>query len=1517
MKFSGPITLLVALAQCLVIDALPMPKKRGPGSITLPLKRVERAVDATGDLHPNLLLRQHLNNAYRRLARMTGSEQPSEQELTKRFIEEIDSLPRGHPVKRYTIGNTDFVPRHAADECDSDSPPPECNNSLKLNDIANDVGYFSVLELGTPPREFRLLMDSGSADFWVGGEGCQTDEEGGGGECGKSHQYLGSNSSSSFIDMGVPFEVTYGSGHVEGTKVLDDFLFGGFLLPKLQFGAALLESEDFSGDDVPFDGLMGLALSSLSELQGPTPIEALVASGLIDEPIVSYKISRRDDGKDDGEITFGALKEDQFDASTLVTLPNISPIGFWTAALDNSTVNGKDTGIGAREAILDTGTTLFIPPRAEAKKIHAMIDGSSVDEQGRYHVPCDTNATLAFTFGGQSFEIDSRDLAFAKVGDNDCLSGIGANDGDGETWLMRGLAFPANSFSDREDSHEYGTPGSNIDIPIDPALGGPQVQPDLGEVWVNGDEGNAQLQPTSQMPEGHLATTNSYMDQYDQGPQGDPFAPQPPPAFFPPETLLEEPVPPTPKPLKRKRKPKREEECGFCQGNDKNNKDGQPEQMLTCHVCGRSGWHLDCLQPPLEEPPTGRWTCPQCPAEEYEEEEMELEEQELAEDTQLLSEADREPSVASTSNPKTRSIRLSKRKKRKGRGRPPNRPPESDREEPEPEFQTPVRRGPGRPPKNATQSTRKGKGRLIRSDSEDGEEEVPSTSARQSKRLRISAPAIPRVRLRLAPQRGKGKEREEEEPKGMFDDFLCEEERETAHTSITNADILRFQRSREVSESKLVPLVSTSHPRVSEQPETPIAGPSSRPLRSSIHHQPTPSNIPSASPTVSTPGPTTSLPTEPPTLRIRSIRFGPYEIKTWYDAPFPEEYANIPDGRLWICEFCLKYMKSQFGAVRHRTKCKARHPPGDEIYRDAAVSIFEVDGRKNKIYCQNLCLLSKMYLDHKSLFYDVEPFLFYVMTEVDDVGARFVGYFSKEKRSPKDYNVSCIMTLPVRQRKGWGNLLIDFSYLLSKKEKRTGSPEKPLSGLGALGYRNYWTLSLMRYLESAPDSPLLEDISAATSMTIEDIHTTLVQQGMIYQSPATPTAVRPSPGQSIKFLRGRKSGVARRHLQRTQTNEKPTEETPKGPFVPPTHYEIRWDREKVSEYLAKWESKGYLTLKAEKLKWSPFFSNHTKKTEAMEATDTDKLMVASKLAHQGLSMPNSAPPAREATNETPLSLFDDDVVVQASPHSESKPSVDGMDLDPQPNGENGIPIANDAVIKDSNQLFTPTPEPEHVSTEPLFTPPPESRTPSVEQNGVLKDITSQKSLDDLTPLLEVPPISTPLKRPRGRPRKTSAQREQEALVDRERKKSVRPKKQVQADGTPKKRTTTRKRRMAISSSPETETVQMLEEAIPDLPDHRVNGIHSINTEQERSSGATPEVVDVKVEDLGTPSTVQYSRQSVPSDVTVFGNSGTVAEGADEPVKVNGDVPMVYPDADADADEDADADGDYDMEEEEL
>ena len=44
---------------------------------------------------------------------------------------------------------------------------------------------------------------------------------------------------------------------------------------------------------------------------------------------------------------------------------------------------------------------------------------------------------------------------------------------------------------------------------------------------------------------------------------------------------------------------------------------------------------------------------------------------------------------------------------------------------------------------------------------------------------------------------------------------------------------------------------------------------------------------------------------------------------------------------------------------------------------------------------QNLCLLAKLFLDHKTLYYDVDAFLFYILTEVNDSGHHIVGYFSK------------------------------------------------------------------------------------------------------------------------------------------------------------------------------------------------------------------------------------------------------------------------------------------------------------------------------------------------------------------------------------------------------------------------------------------------------------------------------------------------------------------------------------------
>lgn len=47
----------------------------------------------------------------------------------------------------------------------------------------------------------------------------------------------------------------------------------------------------------------------------------------------------------------------------------------------------------------------------------------------------------------------------------------------------------------------------------------------------------------------------------------------------------------------------------------------------------------------------------------------------------------------------------------------------------------------------------------------------------------------------------------------------------------------------------------------------------------------------------------------------KAIRIGNYEIETWYSAPYPAEYAQL--SILYLCEYCMKYMKSLEMRQRH------------------------------------------------------------------------------------------------------------------------------------------------------------------------------------------------------------------------------------------------------------------------------------------------------------------------------------------------------------------------------------------------------------------------------------------------------------------------------------------------------------------------------------------------------------------------------------------------------------------------
>ena len=150
--------------------------------------------------------------------------------------------------------------------------------------------------------------------------------------------------------------------------------------------------------------------------------------------------------------------------------------------------------------------------------------------------------------------------------------------------------------------------------------------------------------------------------------------------------------------------------------------------------------------------------------------------------------------------------------------------------------------------------------------------------------------------------------------------------------------------------------------------------------------------------------------------------------------------------------------------------------------------------------------MAKMFLGSKTLYYDVEPFLFYILTEYDELGYHFVGYFSKEKRPASQNNVSCILVMPIHQRKGYATFLIDFSYLLTRIEGKEGSPEKPLSDMGLTAYRAYWDLTISRHLLELGLKPFsTKALMARTGMTADDVIHSLERLYAFTRDPVTKT----------------------------------------------------------------------------------------------------------------------------------------------------------------------------------------------------------------------------------------------------------------------------------------------------------------------------------------------------------------------------------------------------------------------------
>ncbi|KAF2468128.1 acid protease [Lindgomyces ingoldianus] len=306
-------------------------------------------------------------------------------------------------LKKYNVGSY-IAPYPGLDGTLSrrQSPVPlvdQCANG------GNDLLYYGPIKIRD--KTFTIDFDTGSADFFVPGSACGTQQG-----CAGSSKYDGAGR-----DLGNTTSVTYGSGAVTGKNYLDTVTVGNLTATDTNV-IALLQAKGFSNSQS--DGLMGMAFSKLANAKQPTFVERLIAENKISSKEFCFYLGRcSDNSGSTSEMTIGGRNPSKF-TGTFTTVP-LKKQDYWRVAIDGVKAGDIPVAIPG-DAIIDTGTTAVVASPAYAVPINEAIGGIPVPlgstgslELIAYAIPCDSKTQIALTFAGQDLVMNSKDMTIGTI----------------------------------------------------------------------------------------------------------------------------------------------------------------------------------------------------------------------------------------------------------------------------------------------------------------------------------------------------------------------------------------------------------------------------------------------------------------------------------------------------------------------------------------------------------------------------------------------------------------------------------------------------------------------------------------------------------------------------------------------------------------------------------------------------------------------------------------------------------------------------------------------------------------------------------------------------------------------------------------------------------------------------------------------------------------------------------------------------------------------------------------------
>jgi len=302
----------------------------------------------------------------------------------------------------------------------------------------SDGVWYGEISVGSPPKTFTVVFDTGSADLFLPGKGCTTNCSG--------HTLYDPSESSTSSNLGTTFSLPQGQNEtVSGELYSDTIIIAGFLATGQTLGVAEKYSQALEVSHFPADGILGMAFESISAFHAPSVVETLITQGQIKSEF-SFKLA-----VSGSELYMGGTNTDLYTGG--LTYTPVTNESFWQVTVDAMLRDGESV-LSNFAAAIDTGSNVIYLSQEAAQAFYSVNGGKNAtlapgsSHYTHYTFPCNNFPSVAFTIGGTSFKMskESLDLGPVSLNSADCVGSIVGSDIAKDLAII-GTAFLTNVYT--------------------------------------------------------------------------------------------------------------------------------------------------------------------------------------------------------------------------------------------------------------------------------------------------------------------------------------------------------------------------------------------------------------------------------------------------------------------------------------------------------------------------------------------------------------------------------------------------------------------------------------------------------------------------------------------------------------------------------------------------------------------------------------------------------------------------------------------------------------------------------------------------------------------------------------------------------------------------------------------------------------------------------------------------------------------------------------------------------------